>query len=44
MYSLEDIRLIVDVIKISKIVHGIDKVNLRKDFCVNEDRGIRKHT
>ena len=33
-----------DMIKLFKMIHGIDKVNLGKLFSIYEDRRIRKHS
>ena len=44
MFSLRSRRLRVDMIQVFKTVHGIDKVNLGKLFCVDEDGRTRKHS
>ena len=31
------------MIDVFKMIHGIDKVNLGKLFCVDEDRRTREH-
>ena len=38
MFSLRHRRLRGDIIEVFKMIHGIDKVNLGKLFCVDEDR------
>ena len=42
MFSLRRRRLMGD--EVFKIIHGIDKVNLEKLFCIDEDRRTRKHS
>ena len=32
------------MIEIFKMIHGIDKVNLKKHFCIEEDGRTRKHS
>ena len=32
------------MIEVFKTIHGMDKVNLGKLFCVDEDEGTRKHS
>ena len=44
MISLRRRRLRGDMIEVFKMIHGIDKVNLRKLFCIDEDRRTRKHS
>ena len=43
MFFLRRRRLRGDVIKVFKIINGIDKVNLKNHFDINENRRIRKH-
>ena len=31
------------MIEVFKMIHGIDKINLGKLFCMDEDRRIRGH-
>ena len=40
-FSLRRRRLRGDMIEVFKMTYGIDKVNLEKLFCVDEDRRIR---
>ena len=44
MFSLRRRRVRGDMSEVFKIIHGIEKVNLGKLFCINEDRGTRKHS
>ena len=44
MFSLKRRRLRVDMIEVFKMIHGIDKVNLGKLFCIDEDGRTRKHS
>ena len=44
MFSLRRGRLRGDMIKLFKMIHGIDKVNLGKLFSIYEDRRTRKHS
>ena len=44
MCSLRRRRLRGDMIKVSKMIFGIDKVNLGKLFCTEEDERTRKHS
>ena len=44
MFSLRRRRLRDDTIKVFKILHGIDKVNLGKLFCIDEDGRKRKYS
>ena len=44
MFSLRRGRLRGDMIKLFKMIHDIDKVNLGKLFSIYEDRRIRKHS
>ena len=44
MFSLRRRRLKGDMIEVFKMIHGIDKVNLGKLFCIDEDRRTRKHS
>ena len=37
MFSLRRRRLRGDMIEVFKMVHGIDKVNIGKLFCIDED-------
>ena len=41
MFSLRNRRLKGDMIEVFKMIHGNDKVNPGKLFCINQDR-IRK--
>ena len=43
MFSLRRKRLRGDMIEVSKMIQGIDRVNLGKLFCIEEDRRTRKH-
>ena len=43
MFSLKRRRLKGDMIEVFKMIHGIDKVNLGKLFCIEEDERARKH-
>ena len=43
MFSLRYKRLRGDMTKMFKMIHGIDKVNLKKLFSIDEDRRTRKH-
>ena len=43
MFSLRCRRLKGDMIEVFKIIHGRDKLNLWKLFCLDEDRRTRKH-
>ena len=36
MFSLRRRRLRGDMIEVFKMIHGIDKVNLEKLFCIDE--------
>ena len=42
MFSLKRRRLRGDMIKVFKIIHGINKVNQGKLFCIDEDGRARK--
>ena len=42
MFSLRHKRLRGDKIKVFKMIHGIDKVNLGKLFCIDKDERTRK--
>ena len=42
MFSLRRKRLRADMIEVFKMIQGIDKVNLGKLFCIDEDRRTRK--
>ena len=44
VFSLRCMRLRGDTIKVFKMIHGIDKVNLGKLFCIDEDGRKRKHS
>ena len=44
IFSLRYKRLGGDMIEVFKIIHGTDKINLRKFFCVYEDRRTRKYS
>ena len=37
MFSLRYRRLRSDIIEVFKMIHGIDKVNLGKLFCIDKD-------
>ena len=41
IFSLRCRRLRGDMIEVFKMIYGIDKVNLGKLFCVDEDRRTR---
>ena len=43
MFSLRRRRIRGDTIEVFKIIHGIDKVNLGKLFCIYEDGRTRGH-
>ena len=43
MFLLRCRRLKGDMIEVFKMIHGIDKGNLGKHFCIDEDERIRKH-
>ena len=43
MFSVEHRRFRGDMIEMFKMIHGIDKVNLGKLFCI-DDRRTRKHS
>ena len=43
MFSLRRRRLRVDMIEVFKMIQGIDKANLGKHFCIDEDGRTRKH-
>ena len=43
MFSLRGRRLRGDMIEVFKLIHGIDKVNLGKVFCLHEDGRTRKY-
>ena len=42
MFSLKRRRLRGDMMEVFKMIHGIDKVNLLKLFCIDEDGITRK--
>ena len=44
MFSLSCRRLRGDIIEVFKMIHGIDRVNLGKDFCIDEDGRTIKHS
>ena len=43
MFSLRCKSLRGDMIEVIKMIHGIDKANLRKIVCMDEDRRTREH-
>ena len=43
MIILRRRRLRGDMIEMFKMIHGMDKVNLGKLFCLDEDERTRKH-
>ena len=44
IFSLRQKKLKGDMNEWFKIIHGIDKVNLKKLFCIDEDERIRKYS
>ena len=44
MFSIRPKRFRGDMIEVFKMIHGIDKVNLGKLFCIDEDGRTRKHS
>ena len=44
MYSVSRRRLGNNMIEVFKMIHGIDKANLGKHFCIDEDRRTREHS
>ena len=44
MFSLKRRRLRGNLIEMFKMIHGIDKINLGKLFCIEEDGKTRKHS
>ena len=44
MFSLRCRRLGGDMIEVFKMIHGMDKVNLVKLFCIDEDERTREHS
>ena len=44
MFSRRRRRLRVDMIEVFKMIHGIDRVNLGKLLCIDEDRRTREHS
>ena len=44
MFSLKRRRLRGDRIEMFQMIHGIEEVNLRKLFCMDEDEKTRKHS
>ena len=44
MFSLRRRRLRGDIIEVFKMIRCIDKVNLGKVFCIDEDERPRKHS
>ena len=43
MFSLRRRRLRGDMIEMFKMIHGIDKINQEKLFCIDGDGRTRKH-
>ena len=44
MLSVRRRRLRCDIIEVFKRIHGIEKVNIRKLFCIDENGRTRKHS
>ena len=44
MFFLRCRRLGNDMTEMFKMIYGIDKVNLGKVFCIDEDKRIRKYS
>ena len=44
MLSVRRRRLRGDMIEMFKMIHGTDKINLGKHFCIDEDERTRKHS
>ena len=44
MFSLRHRRLRGDMNEVFKMIHGIDKVNLDKPFCIGDDGRTRIHS
>ena len=44
MFSLRRRRLRGDMIEVFKMIHGVDRVNLVKHFCIDEDGRTSKHS
>ena len=44
MFSLRRRRLRGYMIEVFKMIHGIDKVNLGKLFCIDEDEKTKKYS
>ena len=44
MLSLRRRRLRGDMIEVFKMIHGIDKINIGKRFCLDEDERTSKHS
>ena len=44
MFSLRRMRFKGDMIEVFKMIHGIEKVNLGKLFCIDEDGRTRKYS
>ena len=44
MFSLRRRRIRGDMIEVFKMIHGNDKVNLGKHFCIDECGRKRKHS
>ena len=44
MFSLRRRRLRSDMTEVFKVVHGMEKVNLGKLFCIDQDGRRRKHS
>ena len=42
IFSLRHKRIRNNMIEVFKIIHGIDKVNLGKSFCIDEGKRTRK--
>ena len=43
-FSLKHRRLRGDMIEVLKMIHDINKVNIGKHFCTDEDRRTRQHS
>ena len=44
MFSLRRRRLREDMVEVFNMIHGINKVNIGKLFCIDEDGRARKHS
>ena len=44
MFSVRRRRLMSDMTEVFNMIHGINKVNLRKLFCIDEDGRTIKHS